>query len=169
MLDFLWSVFHVALFLSIVLPYMMYTWAYKFPRHFKNHWTQDQLVQRSASVKSVCFALYLILCLKSGFNLSAIPIAIPCIAAGQLLNYLVFQKLGKVRAYYGWELGLDRGAEQKGFPFNLGHAQYKGCLLSLLGTFFLFQTNVELTVVTGIWAFMYFYMIILESSPCGKI
>ena len=162
-------IFDFLLILTIIGPYLMYTYAYKLPKHFKKFWTQDQLVNYSVSVKSLCFFLYFILCISSGFNFSSIPFSIFLISIGQYLNYLVYQKLGKVRAYYGWELGLDKSSPLKGFPFTLGHAQYKGCLLSLLGFYLTFNPTLKLTIMTSIWAFMYFYMIILESTEPGKL
>ena len=123
----------------MVTPYLAYTWAFKAPSHFKKHCSQDTLVLLSSFVHGLTFILYFIIALVGGFNASGVPFGIPLIAAGQLLNYLVYNRLGQVRAYYGWELDLDNNPPQKGFPFTLGDSQYKGCMLTVIGFYYYFN------------------------------
>ena len=155
--------------LTMVTPYMLYTWAFKAPENFKKHLSQNALVLISSLIHGTTFVTYFWICLASGLNKPGLCFGLPMIAVGQLLNYLVYQKLGQVRAYYGWELNLDNNPPQQGFPFTLGDAQYKGCMLTVVGFYFCFNANVELSLVTGAWVFMYFYMILMENSKCGRV
>lgn len=162
------SIFDILLFFSIVIPYVIYSIAYKLPHVFKQFLNQDQLVSLSSVIKAVSMLLFGILCLNSGFNKSGLILAIPLIAIGQFLNYEVYHKLGKVAAYYGYELGLYNGPQIQGFPFTIGHAQYKGCLLSLIGMYCAFKPTFKLSMFTLIWCLMYFYILLVESTPCGR-
>lgn len=166
--DTIEKVSNVILTLTIVTPYLFYSLAYKNPDLFKKILTQDQLVLYSSIIKAICMLFYGFECINSGLNLDCLILGIPLIIVGQFLNYLIYNKLGQVRAYYGWELSLDNSPPMSGFPLNLGHAQYKGCFLSLLGTYFCFIPNFRLTAFTTIWGFMYFYITLIESSQCGR-
>ena len=154
---------------TMITPYMLYTWAFKAPENFKKHLTQDQLVYISSIIHGITFITYFWICISAGWCIYGLILGLPLIACGQYLNYLVYNKLGQVRAYYGWELDLDNNPPQEGFPFTLGDAQYKGCMLTVLGFYFCFESTFELTVVSGAWVLMYFYMILMENSKCGKI
>lgn len=154
--------------LAIVTPYLFYSLAYKKPDTFKKILTQDQLVLYSSIIKAICMLFYGFECLRSGLCIDSIILGIPLILVGQLLNYLIYNKFGQVRAYYGWELSLDNSPPMTGFPLNLGHAQYKGCFFSLLGTYFCFIPNFRLTLFTTLWGIMYFYITLIESTQCGR-
>ena len=134
------------------LPYGIYTWAYKWPKHFLQHATQDQLIWVSSILHFISFVTYAFMCLSSGIILKRLPFTLPFIAIGQLFNYLVYTRLGKVRAYYGWELGLYSGDVLKGFPFDyISDSQYKGLILCVLGIFFSVNYDKTLAILTGYW------------------
>ena len=155
--------------ITMITPYLLYTWAFKKPKHFLSCISQDQLVTFSSLLHGTTFITYFCIAISAGFNYDGLYIGLVLIAAGQLLNYLVYKLLGKVRAYYGWEFELDNGPPQNGFPFTLGDAQYKGCMLTVIGFYFCFKSTFELTWLTAVWVFMYFYMILMENTKCGRV
>lgn len=159
---------NIALPLSIVTPYLFYSLAYKKPNVFKKILTQDQLVLFSSIIKGICLIFYAFEGFRSGINVLSFPLAFPLIIVGQIFNTKIYSIFGKVRAYYGWELGLDNSPMSTGFPINLGHAQYKGCYLCLLGTYFCFYPSFRLTAFTALWGIMYFYITLIESTECGR-
>ncbi|KAH0792846.1 phospholipid N-methyltransferase [Histomonas meleagridis] len=119
-------------------------------------------------MKTICMVLYAAYGFQGKFTFKYIYISIVCIAIGQYLNYIVYTRLGKVRAYYGWELGIDNSPPIHGFPFDIGHPQYKGCFLTLLGTYLLFEATKKFTFFTIIWTIMYFYITLIESTSPGR-
>lgn len=159
----------IVFLITMITPYMLYTWAFKRPKSFLAHMSQDNLVTVSSILHAITIVIYTVFCFESGFNKNGLIFSIPCISIGQFLNYQVYSKLGKVRAYYGWELDLDNGPQVQGFPFTLKDPQYKGCLLTLLGVFLMFKTSAQLLFTTVSWALMYVYMIIMENTPSGKV
>ena len=158
----------IILFITMVAPYALYTRAYKAPITFKRILTQKQLILISSFMKFICTLIFAIYGFVGGFTFKYIHLSFVCIAIGQYLNYIVYTQLGSVRAYYGWELGLDNSPMVKGFPFNISHPQYKGCLLTLLGTFFLFTPTKRFVIFTFIWTICYIYMAVMESTKPGR-
>jgi len=75
-------------------------------------------------------------CIKSGVSWNCLPYGIPLIILGQILNSAFYKRLGPERVYYGTELGVTEPKILTGFPLDIGHSQYKGCILTLLGLFF---------------------------------
>mmetsp|Transcript_17210 Transcript_17210/g.23649 ORF Transcript_17210/g.23649 Transcript_17210/m.23649 type:complete len:192 (-) Transcript_17210:377-952(-) len=69
--------------------------------------------------------------------------AIALIGAGQVFNFAVYKTLGKDGVYYGSKLGRP-GPWVKGFPFVIRDPQYSGCVMTIWGGFFLFQTATHL-------------------------
>jgi hypothetical protein len=55
-----------------------------------------------------------------------------------------------------------------GFPFDIGHAQYKGLILSLPGAFFAANPSIRLTAFTTLWLAMYFYITFVETCKSGR-
>lgn len=158
----------IVLAFSMVVPYLCYSVAYFKPFFFQRHATQDGLVMFSSVLKAICMTCYGFLALRGGINTKGLIIGIPFIIIGQYLNMVVYKKLGKVRAYYGWELRLFTGPMLCGFPWDIGHAQYKGLMLSVIGTWFCFNPTVKFTAFTMLWVFMYFYIIVVETLPSGR-
>lgn len=161
-------VVNVVLGISMVVPYLCYSVAYLKPAFFKRISSQNALVSSSSVLKAICMACYAYIAIKSGINYNGLIIGFPCILVGQYLNFVVYNKLGKVRAYYGYELGLFNGSMLSGFPWNIGHAQYKGLMLSVIGTWFCFNQTLRFTAFTMLWVFMYFYIIVVETLPSGR-
>jgi phosphatidyl-N-methylethanolamine N-methyltransferase len=71
----------------------------------------------------------------AGDNPFSLGLGSAMIAAGQILNFSVFYRLGKVGVFYGNKLGYRIPWSRK-FPFScLKHPQYVGALLSIWGFF----------------------------------
>lgn len=154
---------------TVIIPYGIYTWAYKWPKHFLKHMTQDQMIWLSSILHSISFITYGMLCYNSGLVPGRLIFTIPLIAVGQMFNYLVYTRLGKVRAYYGWELELYSGPIVTGFPFDvIADSQYKGCIMCVLGTCLSFNYNPLLAILTGYWIALYVYMIFMENTAPGR-
>jgi methylene-fatty-acyl-phospholipid synthase len=158
----------LSLAFAITVPYIAYSIAYLAPSTFKRFASQDGLVKMSSVLKAVAMTLYLREVLHSGLNIAGLLFGIPLFAVGQLLNVVVYQRLGKERAYYGWELSIRSDPMLVGFPFDIGHAQYKGLILSLLGAFFTANPSVRLTSFTTLWIAMYFYITFVETCKSGR-
>jgi phosphatidyl-N-methylethanolamine N-methyltransferase len=93
--------------------------------------------------KALQFSLFAAWCLVHGDGrpLPAEPdpvvlgIAAAAVAAGQVLNWSVFYRLGMVGVFYGDRLG-HRVPWCRGFPFSLcPHPQYVGVVLTIWGFF----------------------------------
>jgi hypothetical protein len=160
--------FSAVLFSSLVTPYLLYPLAYFYPAAFHRVMTQDTLVWTTSIAKTITIPLYLIEAFSGGVNWPGCSIGLPMVLVGQYLNYVVYRRLGKVRAYYGWELSLFNGPMFTDFPFNIGHAQYKGLMLSIFGTFCLCNPTDRMGVVTTLWIGIYFFMTLFESFPSGR-
>ncbi|EAY06423.1 hypothetical protein TVAG_403800 [Trichomonas vaginalis G3] len=154
--------------LTVLYPYVIYTWAYTNPVHFLKHCSQKFLIDTSSYSHFFSFVLYGYICLQSEFLLESFLFSIPIIIIGQVLNFAVYKKLGMCRTYYGWELGLYNGELISGFPFKMGDAQYKGCMLTILGCFFSFKATLDVTVATLVWLIAYTYIIIIENLTPGR-
>ena len=154
---------------AMVTPYFCYSLAYLKAQWFwKFFQSQRQLVVFSSILKAICMILYLHYALEAGFNFHGMLIGLPLAIVGQYLNMLVYNKLGEKRAYYGWELSLYSGPMLTGYPWTIGHAQYKGLLLCVLGVWCCFNPTPKFTAINMLWSLMYFYMIIMESLPPGR-
>jgi hypothetical protein len=93
--------------------------------------------------KAIQFAVFLGWCYIYGqgslapTSSSILPLGIgsALIAFGQMLNYAVFYRLGKVGVFYGNKLGYDI-PWSRAFPFSwLKHPQYVGTVCSIWGFF----------------------------------
>jgi hypothetical protein len=161
-------IFTTALLTSVVSPYLLYAFTYFFPDAFHRVMRQNTLVAVTSIAKAIAIPLYLIEALSAGINWSGCVIGLPMVLVGQFLNYLVYRRLGKVRAYYGWELSLFSGPMLTDFPFNLEHAQYKGLILCIFGTFCLYNPTERMGAVTALWIALYFFVTLFESFPSGR-
>jgi hypothetical protein len=105
-------------------------------------------------------------CARAGFNRHGLWMSIPCVLLGAYIIGYASAKLGLRRTFFGAELGVTDAADPIAeFPFNIGHAQYKGAIMLLLGAWFAFTPTVELTSVTGAWVLSYMVQVIVESCP----
>ena len=159
--------FDILLYGSIVIPYIVYAYAYKNPISFTNVFTLDQFADMSIYAKIISILLMLILGFKSGINKPGIYFGLPFILIGQYLNSLVYHKLGKVRTYYGYEFGVVDLEIFKGFPFNMGHPQYKGSILSVVGGYLCLNPTNKITIASMLWIISYFFIIAIESTNPG--
>jgi protein-S-isoprenylcysteine O-methyltransferase Ste14 len=159
-----WSV--ILIIPLIVLSNAVTSWVYLFPDHFKLYFSQDSLIRFWFSLNLIILGLYLILCTRATFNFPALWLSLPCIALGAFLAIYAYSKLGLTRTFFGVELGLvDGGKSVDEFPFTLGHPQYKGASLFVLGLWLAFKHKLELTVVTGIWIVSFMVQLMIEAEP----
>ena len=158
----------VVLTVTIIYPYLLYTIAYKFPDLFKKILSQKALILITSTTRTIQILFFIFEGLRTGISVHSFPIAFMLGMIGQILNTLIYKKFGAVRAYYGWELGLDNNPPADGFPLNLEHAQYKGCMFSILGFYFLFVPSFKLSCFATLWTMMYFYITLIESTVCGR-
>jgi methylene-fatty-acyl-phospholipid synthase len=157
------------LYVSIVSPYLVYAFAYKFPSLFLKYLPASAFETIGLVFKVVSNLLQAVASLIAGLNYQGLVVGLPLIAIGQYFNYLVYQKLGKTRVYYGYEFGIVKGEFLTGFPFTMFHAQYKGCLLTVLGMFLVFNETRVLSIVTLLWMISYFFIIWIEEGQPGKL
>lgn len=154
--------------LTVTIPYVIYTWAYTRPKHYLSHFSQKFMIDFSSYLHFFSFVLYGYICLQSNFQWQSFLFSIPLILFGQFLNMIVYKKLGMCRTYYGWELGLYDGNIIYEFPFQLGDAQYKGCMMTIIGCFFSFKPTLDTTIASVIWLATYAYIIIIENLTPGR-
>src|SRR5262249_44921486 len=68
-------------------------------------------------------------------SIAAIALGAVLILAGQVLNVMVFYRLGRIAVFFGHWLGPEGGWGQA-FPFSmLAHPQYVGTVLTIWGFF----------------------------------
>jgi hypothetical protein len=157
------------MYVSIVCPYILYAVAYRHPGWFLRIMSPSHFETLALAFKVVSNCLQAYVCLRCGFNLTGSAIGLPLIALGQYLNYLVYRRLGKVRVYYGYEFGVVKGDILGGFPFSVYHAQYKGCIMSVVGLMLACNECRELTIATMLWIVSYLGITWVESGPSGPI
>jgi uncharacterized membrane protein HdeD (DUF308 family) len=160
--------FDAALVLSVIIPYLFYAFVYFRPSSVLRYLAQDTLIRISFFFKYVTSILYIAEALRCKINWPGLAIGAPCLLVGHFLSFSVMRKLGRVRASYGWELSLFSGDRITNFPFQIGHAQYKGLILAVFGSWCMFQPTPQLTAVTAVWLAMYFFITVVESFPSGR-
>jgi hypothetical protein len=149
----------------IVLSTCFTSFAYSKPDLFKEKFTQTDLIRRWCTINIIIASIYIIVCVRAGFNRHGLWMSIPCILLGAYIVGYDYSKLGPTRTFFGAELGATDATDPiPDFPFNLGHAQYKGIVMLLLGAWFAFMPTPELTTITGVWVLSYMVQVIVESS-----
>jgi hypothetical protein len=135
------------------LERICYVWAWRSPESFRafcNHptvasWGEPVSVLQKLfyCFKGIQFAVFLGWCYfhgheapsllhEGGFSLA---VGGALITVGQILNFSVFYRLGKVGVFYGNRFGYEVPWRRE-FPFSLlKHPQYVGVLLSIWGFF----------------------------------
>jgi hypothetical protein len=159
----------VSFYGSIVLPYLLYSMAYRFPRHYVKLLPPQSLEVIGVIFKIISNSLQAWVCIRAGVNWVGAAIGFPLLAVGQWLNSLVYKKLGRTRVYYGYEFGLVPSDIQTCFPFSVHHAQYKGCVLSALGCLLAYNESLELTLATIGWVISFFFILAIEDGPPGSM
>lgn len=106
--------------------------------------------------------------MKAKFNIKALWMSLPCICMGLFLIGYSYSKLGITRTFFGAELGVVDDAKYEGFPFSLGHSQYKGFVILILGLWFAFGHTHELTATTGFWIISFMVQMLIETQPGAK-
>jgi protein-S-isoprenylcysteine O-methyltransferase Ste14 len=154
---------------SILLPYLLYTFAYRFPRHYTKILPPRSVEMIGVIFKVISNCMQAWVCIQAGVNWGGAAIGFPLLIVGQWLNSLVYKKLGNTRVYYGYEFGLVPSDIQTCFPFTIHHAQYKGCVLSALGCFLAYNESLELTLATIGWFISFFFILAVEDGPCGSM
>lgn len=97
-----------------------------------------------------------------------VPLSVVLVGFGQYLNYAVFQKLGVYGVFYGNVYGY-KTPWVTGFPYNVvGHPQYVGVMLTVLGIFVLWSSQPLWYVMPVITATYYLIEILIEYKPSGK-
>jgi methylene-fatty-acyl-phospholipid synthase len=147
----LW-VFLVATVL-LSLERLCYVWVWRFPESFRAFCSRPVVAAIGEPVavlqtffycfKGIQLAVFFGWCyfyghgsfslLSRGFGVLAAGGGL--IVAGQILNFSVFYRLGKIGVFYGNKFGYEIPWRQE-FPFSLlKHPQYVGALLSIWGFF----------------------------------
>lgn len=148
----LWAFVGAAVLLS--LERVCYVWAWRAPDAFRAFCARPGVMALGDPVsvlqklffcfKGIQLAVFFGWCylhgagflasLKSG-ELVALAVGTAAIITGQLLNFSVFYRLGKVGVFYGNKFG-HRVPWCREFPFSLlNHPQYVGALFSIWGFF----------------------------------
>ena len=157
------------LYFSIAAPFAVYTWAYTSPASFLSIFAADALFKIALAFKMLQIPLAVLAGVKAGVNKSGLVFGIPLAIVGQILNWSFLIRCGRTRTYYGYELGVVDEEWIEGFPFSLGHSQYKGSLLSVIGAYFCVQPKLKVTLAVGLWVLCYIWLSIVESFPPGYL
>jgi hypothetical protein len=152
----------------IVLSNVLTGLAYAYPDSLKNTLTQPELIQYWVTLTILIAVFYAIACFRSQFNTAALWMALPCIIFGAFLIGYGYAKLGPVKTFFGRELGIVSGPLVTEFPFSLGHPQYKGAIILILGIWFAFKHNLELTIITGLWIVSVMVQLMIEAPPAAS-
>lgn len=155
---------------AIVTSNVLTSWAYLKPESFKEHFSQSDLIKLWVAVNSFTLILHILICRKAVFNVHGLWLSIPFCLLGLFLIGYAYNRMGTKRTFFGQELGVIEDEEPiEGFPFSLGHAQYKGFIILLLGIWFAFRHNHELTAMTGIWIISFLVQMLIETPPHGSV
>jgi hypothetical protein len=152
---------------AIVLSNVLTGLAFAYPEVLKAYLTQPELVRYWVTLNLIIAGLYLAACFRSQFNRAALWMTLPCIVLGAFLVGYSYAKLGTLRTFFGRELGLVGGDLVAEFPFTLGHPQYQGAIILILGIWFAFKHNLELTVITGLWVVSVMVQLMVEAPPAA--
>lgn len=144
-------------------------WAYLYPENFNSRFTQGQLISFLVTTQLITLSLFLVCCIRSGVNKAGMWLALPLICLGLFLVGYSYTKLGMVRTFFGAELGVVEEESYHGFPFSLGHAQYKGMVLLVFGIWCAFHPTHEITALTGIWTVALCIQMFIETPEGGLI
>jgi phosphatidyl-N-methylethanolamine N-methyltransferase len=147
----LWAFLVAAVLLS--LERLCYIWAWHAPESFRAFCARPAVAALGEPVavleklfygfKAIQFAVFLGWCYLHGggpfSSLSGDFVVVVLggvsIVAGQLLNFSVFYRLGRIGVFYGNKFGYEI-AWSRAFPFSfLKHPQYVGVVLSIWGFF----------------------------------
>jgi hypothetical protein len=148
----------------MVLPYAMYTWAFKYPRSLSRFVTQHQLVQFAQYAKLICMACAAPTLYRAGVNGSGLFIGLPLAAIGQYLSELVYSLLGDAGVYYGIELQTVKPRNIGGFPFSISDPMYRGSILTLIGLLFCLNSTFDVVMLASLWVWLYFCQICIENT-----
>ena len=134
----------VALILSFVLQIYLFYLGCKNQCVLKYETLQKCLIVNRV-ISIILGAMWIKLAYGSWFHgiMTYNIIAVVLLLVGQALNYYMYYKLGKENIYYGKEYKVHGISNEyfTGFPFNMSHPQYIGCILSIIGIFFLTGFN----------------------------
>lgn len=148
----LWAFVVAAVLLS--LERVCYVWAWRAPESFRAFCARPGVMALGDPVsvlqklffgfKGIQLAVFFGWCYLHGYGLLpsvmsrdfvVLAVGTAAIIAGQLLNFSVFYRLGKVGVFYGNKFGY-RVPWCREFPFSfLAHPQYVGALFSIWGFF----------------------------------
>lgn len=128
------------------------------------YFEHDELVLIIISLIVVTAVLYIHISAKAQFNVAGLWMAIPLLLLGGYLVISTHIKLGKKGTFFGREYKIY-AEELTGFPFSIGHAQYKGCIIMLLGWWCAFKHTHELTGMTGLWIISIMIQMTVETPP----
>ena len=147
----------------IVCSNIFASWAYLYPENFKEHFSQNELIVYWFTSNLIILGLYLILCVQAKINVTSLWLSLPCIVLGGFLIAYSYKKMGIKRTFFGVELGvIEDDVKIESFPFNLGHVQYKGFIILLLGLWLSCKHSHELTIVTGFWILSFMVQMYIE-------
>jgi isoprenylcysteine carboxyl methyltransferase (ICMT) family protein YpbQ len=153
----------------VALSNKVLSWAYLSPDSFSAHFSQQDLIKFWLTANGLTVALYLAICARAKLNIHGLWMSIPCVILGIAILVMSIRQLGVVRTFFGVELGVVDDAQPiQTFPFSLGHPQYKGAVILLLGIWFAFHHTVPLTFNTGVWIVAFLLQMIVESQPAGR-
>jgi len=138
------TVILVALVVSFLLQLYLFYLGCKNQCVLKHEALKKFLIINRA-ISFILMATWIKLAFGSWFhgNMTYNIIAAVLIVGGQALNNYMYYKLGKDNIYYGKEYKVPGISDEyfSGFPFNISHPQYIGCILSFIGVFFLTGFN----------------------------
>lgn len=156
--------------ISIALSNVIVSWAYLKPESFKEHFTQGDLIRMWVVINAFTLFLHILVCRKAVFNIHGLWLSIPFCLLGIFIIGYAYSRMGTTRTFFGQELGLVEDEQLiEGFPFSLGHAQYKGFIILLLGIWFAFRHTHELTAMTGVWIISFLVQMLIETPQQGSV
>ena len=145
-------------------PYLLYTWAYKWPRSLSRFLTQKQFIAIAQYAKLLDLAVATPTIYKAGINAAGLCVGIPIMFVGQYLNELVYSVLGDAGVYYGLEFKSVKPRQITGFPFTISDPMYKGSILTIIGSTMCFNVTRDMMIITIPWMISYFYEICVENT-----
>ena len=131
--------------------------------------TQDQYTQYFFIAGGLVLAFYILLCLISKVNVSALWLSALLFIPGALLVGYSTLMLGEKRTLFGLEFGTVNDDKIEVFPFTMGHPQYKGLILCIIGLWCAFHPTFALTFTTAAFVLAVMLHIVFETARDEKI
>jgi phosphatidyl-N-methylethanolamine N-methyltransferase len=155
---------------TINLSHLLYAFVWLYPVYYKKVGKYINPINLLINLSILLKCIQILLCsyyvvFDDNYYINSIIsriIGTCMIMFGQILNIMVYQKLGNIGVYYGNKLGHTTPWITS-FPYNvIKHPQYIGCCLTLWGLYLIIPTY-NMLRISIYWSLMYLGTVYIET------